>query len=180
MFFKKLKNEENYLEFKNIINDIRLHEKVKEMNNYMQHSSTSCYNHCLHVAYYTYLVCKKFKLDYFSATRAAMLHDFFLYDWHEHRKVNSFKELHAFSHPKIALENSLKNFTLNDLEKDVIVKHMWPLTIKLPKYKESYIVTFVDKYCATVEFFKYLNKKYKLRMVYRYAYIFLTILFVRF
>ena len=69
---------------------------------------------------------------------------------------------------------------LNDLEKDVIVKHMWPLTIKFPKYKESYIVTFVDKYCATVEFFKYLNKKYKLRMVYRYAYIFLTILFVRF
>ena len=159
MFFKKFKNEENYLEFKNIINDIRLHEKVKEMNNYMQHSSTSCYNHCLHVAYYTYLVCKKFKLDYFSAARAAMLHDFFLYDWHEHRKVNSFKELHAFSHPKIALENSLKNFTLNDLEKDVIVKHMWPLTVKLPKYKESYIVTFVDKYCATVEFFKYLNKK---------------------
>ena len=40
MFFKKLKNEENYLEFKNIINDIRLNEKVKEMNNYMQHSST--------------------------------------------------------------------------------------------------------------------------------------------
>ena len=78
------------------------------------------------------------------------------------------------------VENSLKNFTLNDLEKDVIVKHMWPLTIKFPKYKESYIVTFVDKYCATVEFFKYLNKKYKLRMVYRYAYIFLTILFVRF
>ena len=122
MFFKKLKNEENYLEFKNIINDIRLNEKVKEMNNYMQHSSTSCYNHCLHVAYYTYLICKKFGLDYFSASRAAMLHDFFLYDWHDHRKVNSFRELHAFSHPKIALENSLKNFTLNDLEKDVIVK----------------------------------------------------------
>ncbi len=43
MFLKKLKNEENYLEFKNIINDIRLNEKVREMNNYMQHSATSCY-----------------------------------------------------------------------------------------------------------------------------------------
>ena len=109
-----------------------------------------------------------------------MLHDFFLYDWHEPRKVNSFKELHAFAHPKIALQNSLKNFELNDLEKDIIVKHMWPLTIKFPKYIESYIVTFVDKYCATVEFFKYLNKRYNLKMVYRYAYIFLTVLFVRF
>lgn len=65
MFLKKLKNEENYLEFKNIINDIRLNEKVREMSNYMQHSTTSCYNHCLHVAYYTYLICKKFNLDYF-------------------------------------------------------------------------------------------------------------------
>ena len=64
MFFKKLKNEENYLEFKNIINDIRLNEKVKEMNNYMQHSSTSCYNHCLHVAYYTYLICKRLFLSF--------------------------------------------------------------------------------------------------------------------
>ena len=35
MFLKKLKNEENYLEFKNIINDIRLNEKVREMSNYM-------------------------------------------------------------------------------------------------------------------------------------------------
>ena len=77
--------------------------------------------------------------------------------------------------------NELKTIVdLGGKVKDVIVKHMWPLTVKLPKYKESYIVTFVDKYCATVEFFKYLNKKYKLKMVYRYAYIFLTILFVRF
>lgn len=65
MFLKKLKNEENYLEFKNIINDIRQNEKVREMSNYMQHSTTSSYNHCLHVAYYTYLICKKFNLDYF-------------------------------------------------------------------------------------------------------------------
>ena len=77
--------------------------------------------------------------------------------------------------------NELKTIVdLGGKVKDVIVKHMWPLTIKFPKYKESYIVTFVDKYCATVEFFKYLNKKYKLRMIYRYAYIFLTIFFVRF
>ena len=180
MFFKKLKGEENYKEFESIINDIRLNDTVKTMNNYMQHCNTSCYTHCLHVAYYTYLLCKKFNLDYVSATRAAMLHDFFLYDWHNHPKANSFKELHAFSHPKKALENSLELFNLNEIEKDVIVKHMWPLTIKLPKYKESYIVTLTDKYCAIVETLKYINKKYKLRMIYRYAYIFLTILFIRF
>ncbi len=180
MFFKKLKDENKYIEFKNIVNDLRLNKEVKEMNTYMQHCNTSCYDHCLHVAYYTYLFCKKFGLDYVSATRAAMLHDFFLYDWHKPRKINSFKELHAFSHPKIALQNAISLFNLNDMEKDIIIKHMWPLTIKLPKYKESYVVTFVDKYCAIIETLKYINTRYKLRLIYRYAYIFLTIFFVRF
>ena len=96
-------NKPNIFEFKQIVNEICQNPKVKEMTNFMQHANTSCYEHCLRVAYYTYIICKKLNLDYVSATRGAMLHDFFLYDWHEHRKVNSFLELHAFSHPKIAL-----------------------------------------------------------------------------
>lgn len=28
---------------------------------------------------------------------------------------------------------------------------MWPMTFKLPKYKESYVIVFVDKYCALLE-----------------------------
>ena len=44
-------------------------------------------------------------------------------------------------------------FCLNVIEKDIIEKHMWPLTIRLPKYKESFIVSFVDKYCSTAEIF---------------------------
>ncbi len=43
------------------------------------------------------------------------------------------------------------------MEKDIIKKHMWPMTAVPPKYKESFIVTCVDKYCATIEFFKYLR-----------------------
>ena len=30
---------------------------------------------------------------------------------------------------------------------------MWPCIINFPKYKESYIVSFADKFCAAVEFF---------------------------
>lgn len=51
------------------------------MKNFGQHYDTSCYEHCMNVAKYTYLICKKHNLDYISATRAAMLHDLFLYDW---------------------------------------------------------------------------------------------------
>ena len=41
---------------------------------------------------------------------------------------------------------------LSELERDMIEKHMWPATRKLPKFKESFVITFVDKYCAAMEF----------------------------
>ena len=68
-------------EFKSILTPIINNETVQEMKNYRQHYETSCYDHCLQAAYYCYLICKKYNLDYKSATRAAMLHDLFLYDW---------------------------------------------------------------------------------------------------
>ena len=55
---------------------------------------------------------------------------------------------------------------------------MWPLTIKLPKYKESYIITFVDKYCALQESLKAYKSKKKLQIAYRYAYVFLSMLVI--
>jgi len=43
---------------------------------------------------------------------------------------------------------------------------MWPLTLVPPKYKESYIVTFADKYLSSREFideFKRSRKTGKIR-----------------
>ena len=57
-----------------------------------------------------------------------------------------------FKHPKTALKNAQDNFTLNALEKDIIRKHMWPLTPRFPKYKETFIVNIIDKIIATKEF----------------------------
>jgi uncharacterized protein len=71
--------------------------------------------------------------------------------------------LHGFIHPKLALKNAEENFQLSDLEKDIIVKHMWPLTVKFPKYKESYVVCLVDKYCSIQEIVNSnLSKFYKM------------------
>ena len=126
--------------FNEIIYNIKMNSTVLQMKNYRQHYNTSCYEHCLYVSYYTYLICKKFHLDYISATRAAMLHDLFLYDW---RTKENRKGFHAFTHPKCSLNNASKLFELNDIEKDVILKHMWPVTFSLPKYKESYIIIII-------------------------------------
>ena len=156
--------------FNEIIYNIKMNSTVLQMKNYRQHYNTSCYEHCLYVSYYTYLICKKFHLDYISATRAAMLHDLFLYDW---RTKENRKGFHAFTHPKCSLNNASKLFELNDIEKDVILKHMWPVTFSLPKYKESYIITLTDKFSAIVETLEGLENTNTYRRMFRYAYMIL-------
>lgn len=64
-------------EFFSIINDLVKNAKVQKMKIYNQHAHTSCYKHCMQVAYYTYIICKKLNLDYVSATRGAMLMIYF-------------------------------------------------------------------------------------------------------
>lgn len=159
-------------EFNDIIADIANNEVVLQMNNYRQHYNTSCYEHCKYVAYYTYLICKKFNFDYISATRGAMLHDLFLYNWRE--KVDR-KGLHAYTHPYTALENATKIFKLNKIEKDVILKHMWPVTFKFPKYKESFVITLTDKYSAIMETLDGFQDSRIYKKAFRYAYMLLGI-----
>lgn len=137
-------------EFIKIIDDIISNDTVKKMRDFRQHSYTSCFDHCLEASYYCFLICKKLKLDYVSAARGAMLHDLFLYNWR--KRVDGRKGLHAFTHPRLALENAQKLFELNKKEQDIILKHMWPLTIIPPRYLESFILTLVDKYCVLSEF----------------------------
>ncbi|MFA6941468.1 MAG: HDIG domain-containing metalloprotein [Clostridiaceae bacterium] len=144
-------NSENFLEYKNCISDLAENETVCSMDSFVQHSNITCLQHCIYVSYISYLMCRHLGLDYRCAARGGLLHDFFLYDWHITKLNNG---LHGFTHPYTALENANKLFDLNDVEKDIIVKHMWPLTIKLPKYKETFIVVLADKYCACMEIIK--------------------------
>lgn len=170
----------SYDEFFCIIQDLIKNKTVQEMRNFNQHANTSCYKHCIQVAFYTYIMCKALHLDYISATRGAMLHDLFLYDWHNHPKEdNSLSSYHAFNHPKVALKNASKIFDLNDIEQDVIVKHMWPVTFSLPHYKESFIVTFADKFSATKETFNYFKDLLHAKRAYKYAYVFLSLIIFR-
>lgn len=162
-------------EFKKILLPIINNETVQEMKNYRQHYETSCYDHCLQASYYCYLLCKKYKLDYKSATRAAMLHDLFLYDWRVRQPDR--KGLHAFTHGKTACENACKLFDLNEKEKDIILKHMWPVTIAFPKSIEGFILTFVDKYCAMSETAEVLKTRLFSKKAFRCAYMSLCVMF---
>ena len=164
-------------EFNMIIYDLATHPTVQKMKLYRQHYDTNCFDHCYNVAFYSYLICKKLNLDYISVSRAGMLHDLFLYDWR--KKQPEHKRFHGFRHPRIALNNASKLFDLNEKEKDIILKHMWPITIIPPKYIEGYIITLTDKYCALEESYNHYFNYFKKRKLFRYAYIFLCLVFFR-
>lgn len=151
----------NDTEFIDLIEDLINNETVQKMKIYNQHYETSTFDHCLNVSYISYKICKKFKLDYKSMARAAMLHDLFLYDWRKKQRDVEIDGLHAFSHPKIAYKNASLLFELNDKEKDIILKHMWPVTLPLPRYRESFIITLIDKYSALQETFNHYNNAFK-------------------
>ena len=141
-------DEESALLFNECIEDLINNDIVQELDNYSQHIGTSRLQHSVNVAYYSFLVCRKWGFDFRSAARAGILHDLYLYDW---RDSDSPRGYHAGLHPKEALKNARKVALLNKIEEDAIVKHMWPMTIAAPKYVESHIVSLVDKYCAGAE-----------------------------
>ena len=149
MIFRLNKRQQKF--FENCVGELLASPKVREMGKYIQHGDTTTLTHCIYVAYISYALCCRLGLrfDERSLIRGALLHDFFLYDWH---KKEGRKLLHAFRHPGIAEGNADALFSLNDRERDIIKKHMWPLTVLPPKYRESFFVGCADKISAFLEF----------------------------
>ncbi len=86
--------------------------------------------------------------DRSSLIRGALLHDYFLYDWHD---PDPSHRLHGFRHPFTALRNAEADFSLTACERNIIVRHMFPLVPIPPTCREAWIVCLADKYCALRE-----------------------------
>ena len=155
-FARTIKNEKLLSDYNDCVGDLIETEIVQSMDQYIQHGDITCLDHCKNVSLRSFKVCKLLNLDYKSAARGALLHDFFLYDWHI---PGSHVGLHGFRHSKISLKNAEKHFDLNNKEKDIISSHMWPLTLRPPKYKESFVVTLVDKFCSSKEIVTHMLKR---------------------
>ena len=135
-------------EFLELIEDLIEHEDVKSLEKFVHHKVTNRLAHSISVSYSSFCWARRLNLNTRAIARAGLLHDLFFYDWHTVKFVEG---SHAYMHPRIAVKNAEKITVLTDLEKDIIIKHMWGATIAFPRYKESYIVTLVDKYCAIQE-----------------------------
>ncbi len=153
-------------EFFEIIEPVLNVSEFQELNNIRHHGMTRL-DHCVRVAYYSYKVTKFLGLDYKLVTKAAVLHDFFT------NEVEDMSLLKRFTkHPQIACDNACKYFDLNDKQKDIILKHMFPITLVPSKYIETYIVDFVDDVAAIYE------RCYSFGNEFRAAIVFLFLLLI--
>ena len=138
------------ISFDDIAKDIINTKKFNELKNESHHGITR-FLHVMRVSKYTYKISKLLNMDYVSATRAALLHDYFTGS--DFNGIKGIKK--GIVHPDIAYENAKKEFKINEIEKNAIISHMFPLGIKIPKYKESWVLTLTDKSVATYEYTKY-------------------------
>lgn len=136
----------NNYEYNSIVSDILSNREFKKIEN-CSHHKTNRLEHSRRVSFLAYKVCKRWNLDYVSAARGGLLHDFFTNNYKNEKGTVLLK-----THPKLALYNSKKHFTLNNKEENIIESHMFPVSLKCkPKYIESLIVSTIDKVACVYE-----------------------------
>lgn len=132
--------------------DILQSENFRSTKGHIQHGSMTVNSHCMNVAKYSLALSEKLHIpcSQRELIRGALLHDYFLYDWHSKEHVSLYK-LHGFYHPGVAVENASREYDLSPREREIIKKHMWPLTVVPPTCREAWIVTSADKWCSLLE-----------------------------
>lgn len=136
-----------------LIEDLLDCDRLLEMDQIVHHYHTTRLRHSFFVSYQSYTLAKKYGLDDRAIARAGLLHDFFLESPEEVLALG--QGSHNLVHPKLALKNASKIIQLSEMEKDIILSHMFFTCLRSPRprYKESWLVCMVDKYCAIGEFF---------------------------
>jgi len=160
-------------EYKKIVKNIFRNVEFKKLYN-IEHHGISRMEHSIKISYYSYKIAKRFRMDYVSVARGGLLHDFYL-DGDERNCKRKF--LDTFTHPKRALSTTINIFDVNEIEKNIIVSHMFPFYIKIPKYKESFLVNLVDKIIGGIELLRGFG--YKCTYRFNYTYVFMLLLITR-
>ena len=123
---------------------------VQEMKEYIQHGDVTTYRHSINVVKMAFLIDKKFRLgaDRETLLTAALLHDCYLYDWHD----KPLSDLHGYRHPHRAAQTVAGHFDVDEKVLAAIESHMWPLTLRTPPTsREAVIVCLADKLSSMAE-----------------------------
>ncbi|ANE23257.1 hypothetical protein AAY81_09275 [Denitrobacterium detoxificans] len=123
-------------------------EQVQSMNDFVQHGAVSTYAHCRNVTDASFWINRHlgFHADEPTLVTAALLHDFYLYDWHG----SGWR--HSYRHPLCASRNAQARFGISERTASAIESHMWPIGItRPPRTREALVLCIADKYCALLE-----------------------------
>ena len=133
-----------------ILSELERTGRFRELKRFRQHGRCTVYDHSLNVAETALRMAEKLRLrlDGEALIRGALLHDYFLYDWH---KADPARPKHAFYHPRAAWENASRDYALGEIEEDIIRRHMFPVVPIPPRTAEGWIVCVADTYCALKE-----------------------------
>lgn len=181
----KYKEDKEFKDWYKIVRRILITKEFQKRRLFLHHENESLWTHSIKVSFLSYKFAKKHNINEYNCAIAGLLHDFYtkawqynseleiLNDMYKERFINKkkekFKELHGISHPIDALNNSKKYYKkyLNKRIENAIISHMFPLSLfngQIPRYKESYVITLIDKYVSfnlsnVKEFSKYLGLK---------------------
>lgn len=170
----KIRTSTFFDEWYKIVEIILQNEEFQRRKLFYHHRSYSVWDYSIAVSFKSFIVAKKMSANTKITAIAGLLHDFFPYTWRYNKelekidngkylaRVNRHESLfkkHGFTHAKEASQNYLTYFPSlrNDIITNSIARHMFPLNIIPPRYKEGLIITFVDKYECLLELVKTKN-----------------------
>ena len=138
----------DYIEFYKIIEPIIIEKEFQRRKEYPHHINESVYEHVIRVSYDCYKIGKRLGMDYKALTIAGLLHDFYEKPWQYSNEKKPFFQKHAFTHAKEAVVNSKKYFgtdIITQKVESIMITHMFPLNKKIPRNKEAWLLTLIDK-----------------------------------
>jgi len=133
-----------------ILHELEQDGDLSKERQFCQHGTTSVYAHSVGVACCSLAIARYLHLRVREREmiRGALLHDYFLYDWHD---PSNGHRLHGFTHPSSACRNAERDYRISAVERNIIRRHMFPMTVVPPTCREAWIVCLADKYCACQE-----------------------------
>ena len=146
-------------EYISITKDLLVNEQVQKMKTYRHHGDTNTHFHSVYVSYRVLKLCKKLHVaNAAEIVRAALLHDFYLYEWYTEKH----DENHIWYHPKESVKN-IETYlgTLSDTQRNMILSHMFPLCSEMPKCRGAWLLTLADKRCATEDYLTHSRQFYE-------------------
>ena len=146
--------DEEYLK---IVDKILNNKEFLKRKKYEHHGEITVYDHSLHVSKLAYKIAKKLHFKHKNDVAiGGLLHDFYYKPWQDNKEKKPLFQKHGFVHAKEALENSKKYFPelMNDRISNIILRHMFPLNITPPKYKEAWLVSMADKIVSVEAIFQ--------------------------